>query len=90
MLKRLSLVLVLVALAAPLGACRMVATAAEDLGGYGGCGDCMTKTKLIIRQQARNLRQNEEFVDTYFLNYDINDPYRADYYVLDGDGCCGR
>lgn len=88
MLKRLSVVLVLLTLAAPMGACRFAAPAFEEVGGYGGCGDCMTKTKLILRQQGRHARMGEEFVDTYLLNYDRNDPYRADYYVLDGQDCC--
>ena len=89
MLKRLALVLVLAAMAMPISACRFMATAAEDVGGYGSCDDgCMTKTKLMVRQQGRHLRECEALIDQYIWNYDINDPYRADYLVLDGDRCC--
>ncbi len=88
MLKRFSLVLMIVALASPLAACRFIAAGAEDIGGYGSCDGCMTKTKLMVRQQGRNFRECESLIDTYIYNYDINDPYRADYVVLDGDRCC--
>ena len=91
MLKRLCLVLALVMLAMPISACRFIAPALEDIGGYGACNDgCTTKTDLIVRQWARDARRGEEFGDTYFLNYDRNDPYRGDFYVLDGSGCCSR
>ena len=68
--------------------CRVAAPAFESAGGYSGCGQCDSKTKMILRQQGRNSRHIEEFVDTYFWNYDIHDPYRGDYLVLDGSGCC--
>ena len=89
MVKRLSLVLLIVAFALPVGACRVAAPALESAGGYGGCGgECMTKTKMILRQWGRDARKNEEIIDTYLFNYDRNDPYRADRYVLDGENCC--
>jgi hypothetical protein len=68
--------------------CRLAAPAFESAGGYNHPGQCDSKTKMILRQQGRNSRHIEEFVDTYFLNYDINDPYRGDILVLDGSGCC--
>ena len=82
MLKRITFVLLLVMMVAPMAACRMYAPLMEDLGGGGVSG--MSKTQMILSQQGRNARMQEEFVDTYFLNYDRNDPYRGDYYVLDG------
>ena len=68
--------------------CRVIAPTLEDAGAYGGCGGCDSKSKMILRQQARNARHIEAFADQYFLNYDIHDPYRGDYLVLDGTGCC--
>jgi len=82
MLKRITFVLLLVMMVAPMAACRMYAPLMEDLGVGGVSG--MSKTQMILSQQGRNARMQEEFVDTYFLNYDRNDPYRGDYYVLDG------
>ncbi len=82
MLKRITIALLLIMMVAPISACRFIAPAAEDIGG-GGVGG-MSKTQMIISQQGRHARQGEEFIDTYFLNYDRNDPYRGDYYVLDG------
>lgn len=88
MLKQIALVAGLVGAGLALSGCRVAAPALEDVGGYSQCGQCDTKTKMIIRQQARGARNVEEFVDTYFLNYNIHDPYRGDYRVLDGSGCC--
>jgi hypothetical protein len=65
-----------------LGGCRFGAPLLEDLGGCPGCGGSAcapdTKTKAILRQQARNAREQERFIDQYFFNYDIHDPYRGD------------
>ncbi len=89
MLKRLSLVLLIAAFAVPFAGCRFAAPALESAGGAGSCGDgCVTKTKLILRQWGRDARKSEEIIDTYVFNYDKNDPYRADRYVLDGENCC--
>ena len=94
MLKRLSLVLLVVSMVMPLSACRFAAPMLEDMSGGGCCGGCndgcTTKSDLILRQWARDARRGEECVDALFLNYDRNDPYRGDYYVLDGEGCCSR
>lgn len=88
MLKQIALTAGLIVAGLASTGCRAVAPALEDVGGYSNCGGCDTKTKMIVRQQARNARGVEEFVDTYFLNYNIHDPYRGDYRVLDGSGCC--
>lgn len=93
MLKRLTLVLVVVSMVSPLAACRFAAPALEDMSANccGSCSDgCTTKTDMILRQWARDARRGEECIDAMFFNYDRNDPYRGDYYVLDGYGCCGR
>lgn len=88
MIKQLALAAgLLVAMVSTTG-CRVGAPLLEEVGGYSPCGGCTTKTQMIIRQQARGGRNIEEFVDTYFLNYDIHDPYRGDYRVLDGRYCC--
>jgi hypothetical protein len=88
MLKRIALAAGLVLAGVSATGCRLAAPAYESMGGYSQCGQCDSKTKMILRQQGRNSRHIEEFMDTYFLNYDINDPYRGDYLVLDGTGCC--
>ena len=84
MLKRAFLTLGLAAILASATGCRWTATAMEDWG-RSDCGPCdCSKSKMMWRQQARNQRHIEEFVDTYFWNYDVHDPYRGDYVVLDG------
>ena len=84
MFKRAFLGLGLAVLLVSATGCRWAAPALEDFGrqGCGPCGD--SKTKMMIRQEARNARHQEEFIDTYFWNYDIHDPYRGDYEILDG------
>jgi hypothetical protein len=84
MVKRLTLVLVLVMASMSIGGCRFMAPALESAGGYGGCSGGQTKSQMILRQWGRDARRGEEIVDTYLLNYDLNNPYRGDYYVLDG------
>ena len=88
MLTRMALAAGLVLTGVFASGCRVAAPAYENMGGYNQCGACDSKTKMILRQQGRNSRHIESFVDTYFLNYDINDPYRGDTLVLDGSGCC--
>lgn len=90
MLKQIALVAGLVVAGLASSGCRVAAPVLEDAGGYSPCGGCTTKTQMILRQQGRSARNIEEFVDTYFLNYDIHDPYRGDLKVLDGRSCCGR
>lgn len=89
MLKQVALVAGLVVTGLVASGCRVIAPGLEEVSGYSPCGGCTTKTQMIMRQQARGARNVEEFVDTYFLNYDINDPYRGDFKVLDGRYCCG-
>ena len=54
MLKRLTLVLLVVSMVMPLTACRFIAPALEDISGGGCCGGCddgcTTKSDLIVRQ----------------------------------------
>ena len=80
MLKCISLAILLAILVVPFTGCRFVAPGLESLSGAGSYSE-RTKTDQIIGQWARDTRKNERFVDTYFLNYDINDPYRGDYLV---------
>ena len=79
MSKRLLMVLVVLMAGSLVGGCRFASPALEALSGS-GC----TKTQQIIRHQARNARKGEAFIDQYFLNYAINDPYRGDLFALDG------
>jgi hypothetical protein len=80
MLKRLSLMVGLIAALGAFGGCRFVAPVAESVGGCppGSSASMGQKNKAIMRQWGRDLRKGERFVDQYFLNYDINDPYRGD------------
>lgn len=87
MLKNIALVAGLAVAGLALSGCRMGAAALEEVGGSTATGGPATKTQLLMRQQARSARNVEEFVDTYFWNYDIHDPYRADFKVLDGRFC---
>ena len=73
MVKRMSLVALLVAATFSISGCRFAAPALESMGGR-GC----TKTQAILNQWGRDARKNERFVDQYAFNYDINDPYRGD------------
>ena len=84
MLKQVALVAGLVVAGLAASGCRVVAPGLEEVSGYSAGGGSTTKTQMILRQQARGARNVEEFVDTYFLNYDSNDPYRGDFTVLDG------
>ena len=72
-------VLLLVTVGLAFGGCRAVAPALEGISGADCCEQAgPSKENMIVRQWARDTRKNERFVDTYFLNYDINDPYRGD------------
>ncbi len=80
MVKRLSLVMLLAFVGLGVSGCRFAAPALEEAGGCGRAGGCRgdSKSKAILRQWGQDARKNERFVDNYFLNYDINDPYRGD------------
>ncbi len=80
MFKVISLAVLLFVATISVGGCRVVAPGLESLGGAetGGGNIGPTKTQMILRQWGRDTRKNERFVDQYFLNYDINDPYRGD------------
>ncbi len=81
MQKRLALVFALMLGSPLLGGCRFAAPVLEDVGGCPySChmGACDTKTKAMLRQWGADARRNERFIDEYFFNYDIHDPYRGD------------
>ena len=72
-------ILLLVTVGLAFGGCRIVRPALQEVGGAG----CYkqpgpSKTSMIVRQWERDAAKNERFVDQYFLNYDVNDPYRGD------------
>ena len=81
MWKRLSLVVAMVLVLGMTAGCRFVAAPLEAAGGCPtACHgtSCDSKSKAILRGWGRDARCVEQFVDQYFLNYDINDPYRGD------------
>ena len=81
MVKRLCLIAGLLLVVSAMPGCRLGAPILEDMGGcpYSCHGtSCDTKTRAILREWGRDARHQERFIDTYFLNYDINDPYRGD------------
>lgn len=79
MLKRLCLVLGLAALVVSLSGCCGGASAFVE--SVGGCCPVQAPPKRILCHQARQMRLQQEFLDTYFLNYDVHDPYRGDCYL---------
>ena len=80
MAKGISLAVILLASAFFVGGCRFAAPVLEGVGGANchGCTGGPSKSSMIVRNWARDARKNERLVDQYFLNYDINDPYRGD------------
>jgi hypothetical protein len=83
MSKRLSLFAFILVACCSFMSCRAAAPALETLSGRDcqGCGDFGAKNRAIVGQWARDMRANERLIDNHLLNYDINDPYRADCYV---------
>ncbi|MFV1959632.1 MAG: hypothetical protein ACC662_09500 [Planctomycetota bacterium] len=84
MVKSLLLVAGFMMLVGGLGGCRLAAAALESVGGcpypsHGAGHD--TKTKAMFRQWGHDARSGEQFIDQYFLNYDVNDPYRGSCWV---------
>lgn len=78
MLKRLTMLAVLVTVGFAFSGCRFAGSAFE-----GACGrDCTQcddgKNCAILNQWGRDMRKNERCVDHLFFNYDVNDPYRGD------------
>ena len=76
MLKRLSMVALLVTMGFAMSGCR--------LGGNleGACGrQCLCddgKGCAILHQWGRDARKSERCIDHLLFNYDVNDPYRGD------------
>jgi len=79
-MKRTSLAILLLAAVFTVGGCRVIAPGLESIGGANcACNHAgPTKAQMILRQWGRDARKNEQFIDQYALNYDINDPYRGD------------
>jgi hypothetical protein len=79
-MKRTSLAILLLAAVFTVGGCRLGAPVLESAGGAncGGnrCGP--SKSQMLLRNWGRDARKQEQFIDQYFLNYDVNDPYRGD------------
>ena len=60
--------------------CRAAAPALEDLSGNDcvDCGHFIQKSKRIMANWGRDMRESERAIDHLLLNYDVNDPYRGD------------
>jgi hypothetical protein len=90
MLRRLA---VWVGLLAVVGASAGCSWGAHALGSFGGCESCRyetgSQTCSYARSWARNAQYQQQFLDTYFLNYDVNDPYRCDCPIYDYCSCGG-
>jgi len=88
--RRLGALIVLLGLVVVLGACSAGSAA---LGRVGGCGQANLGTQVptYFRTWARDAQYQQEFIDTYFLNYDVNDPYRCECPTYDycSMGCGG-
>lgn len=77
MVKRLSLALFLLTFGVAMGGCHTVGNALNGMSGVGTSANA-SRTDMALRQWGADSERNGRFVDTYFLNYDINDPYRGD------------
>jgi hypothetical protein len=92
MVRRLGIVFALVVVVTGLAGCYGIS---RGLGAVGGC-DSITlgsPTCAYARAWSRNAWHQQQFIDQYFLNYDVNDPYRCDCPIYDycpcGSGSCG-
>lgn len=76
MLKRLTLVALLVTVGFAFSGCRFAG------GLESACGrdvpDRNGKNCAILQQWGRDARKSERAIDNMFFNYDTNDPYRGD------------
>jgi hypothetical protein len=82
---------IVVALLVVLGVSAGCSWGSHALGGVGGCNSCRyetgSQTCSYARTWARGAQHQQEFLDTYFLNYDVNDPYRCDCPIYDYCPC---
>jgi len=77
MVKRLSLVLLLLMVGVAFSACHAVEPALNSMSGVGSSANA-SHADMILRQWGADAKRNERLYDNYFLNYDVNDPYRGD------------
>lgn len=91
MVRRLAIVLGLVGMSVLAAGCSFGSRA---LGSFGGCDTCGSsigsQARTYSRTWARGMQHQQEFIDTYFLNYDVNDPYRCECPIYDYCDTCGN
>jgi hypothetical protein len=87
MVRRLFVLVAVLGLVAVTAGCAQMSQAAGGVAGCrgAGCGGGATSAqfKSYARQWSRDLQHQQEFIDTYFLNHDVNDPYRCTCPVYD-------
>jgi hypothetical protein len=87
MLRRLGVFVALLGIAGASAGC--MSQGSQALGAASGCssygcrGSSGSQFKSYARQWSRDMQNQQQFVDTYFLNYDVNDPYRCTCPVYD-------
>jgi hypothetical protein len=92
MLHRLGLAVALIAVVAVSAGCTF---GSKMLGSVSGCDVCRNSTGSqacsYARSWSRAMNNQQQFIDEYFLLYDVNDPYRCDCPIYDYCPCgsCG-
>src|SRR5687768_579763 len=93
MVRRLGVLMGVLVLVTGLSGC--LYTGSRALGSVSGCNSVTlgSPTCSYTRAWSRNMWHQQQFVDQYFLNYDVNDPYRCDCPIYDycpcGTSYCG-
>jgi hypothetical protein len=93
MVRRLAVLMGVLVLVTGLAGCY---TGSRALGSVSGCNSVTLGSPVCTyaRAWSRNMWHQQQFIDQYFLNYDVNDPYRCDCPIYDycpcGTGYCGQ
>jgi hypothetical protein len=86
MFRRLGVLVALLGIATVASGCMTQGSqalgAASGCSSYGGCGGG-SQFKSYARTWSRDMQRQQQFIDTYFFNYDVNDPYRCTCPVYD-------
>lgn len=82
MVRRLGVLFGLLGLVATSGGCYW---GSQALGSVGGCRPTSggSPTTAYARTWSRDMQSQQQFIDQYFFNYDVNNPYRCDCPVYD-------
>jgi hypothetical protein len=87
MVRRLAIVFMLVGSLAFTAGCSV---GSQALGVIGCCPPRDTacqQVRTYARVWSRDMQKQQQFIDTYFFNYDVNDPYRCDCPMYDYCPC---